>query len=424
MQEERVGTIDIQIQGTRLNISHIAVPVKAKERIEVIDIVRGFALLGIFIVNMFIFSGSSLAVDMWAGPLDTLTASFVKLFFAGKFYVMFVFLFGLGFAMFFERAKEKAKRPTLLFYRRLFILIIIGLVHAFFIWSGDVLISYALFGSLLPLFSNRKHKTIIIWAVSIFVVFMLCIAYDDLSRMMAGTYTDMQQLVDNRENIIEKSLRIYGQGTFTEIIALRISETLLKYKGIFYLFFITFPLLLLGLYVGKIAVFQKIEGNIALIKKTWKWGLVIGLVMSIMKPISKNLMISDPYFFYDLIRNGTEFLGNTGLSLFFLTSIVLLCRNSKWLMKLKPLAYMGRMPLSNYLFQSIVCTTIFYNYGLGLYGKVGPALGLVLTTVILTIQISISKYCLKRYQFGPLEWIWKSLTYPAMNHLLQKPLRN
>jgi uncharacterized protein len=125
-------------------------------------------------------------------------------------------------------------------------------------------------------------------------------------------------------------------------------------------------------------------------------------------------MGADFYSFYTVIHTGAGFLGDTGLCLFFMTSIVLLHQNKKWVLKFKPLAYMGRMALSNYLFQSIVCTSIFYGYGLGLYGKVGPALGLVLTIIIFTIQVFISKYWFKHYRFGPVEWIWKSLTYSKL----------
>jgi len=386
---------------------NIAAPVQYQERIEIIDIVRGFALMGILIVNMFVFSGSDWSKNI-AGLWDTIIISFTKLFFIGKFYDIFVFLFGLGFAIFFERIKTKATRPILFFYKRLFILLLIGLAHSFFIWSGDVLVTYALFGFLLPLFFNRKPKTIIIWAFLIFVAFMLVVALEDLSMMINGHYT---QLIDNRESMIEKSFCVYGQGTFTEIMALRTSETLSKYRGILFPLFTTFPLLLLGLYAGKRVIFQNIEENIALIKKTWKWGLVIGLVMSIVKPVSKNMMATDPYFFYNVISIGVRFLGNIGLCFFFMTSIILLYRNRKWMMRLRPLAYMGRMPLSNYLFQSIVCTTIFYSYGLGLYGKIGVALGLILSVTIFTVQLFISKYWLKHYQYGPVEWFWKSLTY-------------
>ena len=122
-------------------------------------------------------------------------------------------------------------------------------------------------------------------------------------------------------------------------------------------------------------------------------------------------MGADFYSFYTVIHTGAGFFGDMGLCLFFMTSIVLLYQNRKWILRLKPLAYTGRMALSNYLFQSIVCTTIFYSYGLGLYGKVGAAFGLVLTVVIFVIQIFISQYWFKHFRFGPVEWLWRCLTY-------------
>jgi uncharacterized protein len=420
--QERIDTMNIQAQNTDLNNLPIAEPVQPQERIEVLDVIRGFALLGILIANMAIFSSPApyleiLGKNMWTGFWDTITSSFINLLIQGKFYSMFSFLFGLGFAIFFERAKAKTTRPILLFYRRLFILLLIGLAHAFFIWFGDILVTYALLGFLLPLFFNRKPKTILIWAVALFSVFILFMALAmgllALAKMIdAGAVPDMMQpLIANMESRIESSFHAYGQGTFTEIMAQRTSDTLFGYSNLFAVIFIIFPLFLLGLYAGKRAIFQNIEANLTLIRKIWKWSLVIGLSMSIVKFICKNLMGADFYSFYSVFHMGAGFLGDTGLCLFFMTSIVRLYQNKKWMLRFKPLAYMGRMPLSNYLFQSIVCTTIFYSYGLGLYGKVGPALGLVLTIAIFTIQIFISKYWLKRYQFGPMEWVWRSLTY-------------
>jgi len=401
----------------------IAEPVQAQERIEILDVIRGFALLGILIANMAAFSSPALYFEvigknMWTGFGDTITSSFISLFIQGKFYFMFSFLFGLGFAIFYERAKAKSTRPILLFYRRLFILLLIGLVHAFFIWSGDILVAYALLGFLLPLFFNRKPKTLLIWAATLFCVFILLTALligliALLNTVKAGTTADItQSVVTDMESRVESSLHAYGQGTFAEIMTQRTSDTFFALSQMLYAgLFTMFPLFLLGLYVGKKAILQNIEANLPLIKTTWKWSLVIGLPMSIVQFICTKLMAADLFSVYSVIHTVTAILGGVGLCLFFMTSIVLLCQDKKWSLKLKPLASMGRMSLSNYLFQSIVCTTIFYSYGLGLYGKVGPALGFVLTIVILTLQIFISTYWLKRYQFGPMEWVWRCLTY-------------
>ena len=400
----------------------VAEPVQDQERIEVLDVIRGFALLGILIANMAMFSSPAayfevLGKNMWTGCWDTTASSFINLLIQGKFYTMFSFLFGLGFVIFFERAKAKTTKPKLLFHRRLFILLLIGLAHAFLIWHGDILVSYALLGFLLPLFFNRQPKTILIWAAALFIGFFLFMALATglltFAKMMnEGAITDiLQPMFADMERRIESSFHAYGNGTFAEIMAQRVSDTLFGYSNLLALVFIIFPIFLLGLYVGKKEIFQNIEANLTIIKKAWTWGLIIGLTMSIVKFMCKIQMVGDPYSLYAAIHIGAGFFGDLGLCLFFMTSIILLHQSRKWQLRFKPLAYAGRMALSNYLFQSIVCTIIFYSYGLGLYGKVGTALGLVLAVVIFTAQIFISKYWFKHYQFGPMEWIWKSLTY-------------
>jgi len=417
--QEGIDTMNNQVTNTGLLIAE---PVQAQERIEVLDVIRGIALLGILTVNMAMFSTPAaylevMGKNMWTGFCDTTISSFISFLIQGKFYTMFSFLFGLGFVIFFERAKAKTTKPKLLFFRRLFILLLVGLTHAFFIWYGDVLVTYALLGFLLPLFFNREPKTILKWAIWLFVGFFLLMAismgFMALAKMVNESVIadTAQTLFADMERRIESAFHAYGQGTFAEIMAQRYSDTLFGYSQLFASIFFIFPLFLLGLYAGKRAFFQNIDTNLTFIKKVWIWGLVIGLSMSIVKFICKGLMAGDPYSFYSVFYIGAGFLGDTGLCLFLMTSIVLLYQNRKWILRFKPLAYTGRMALSNYLFQSIVCTTIFYSYGLGLYGKVGAALGLVLTIVIFTVQIFISKYWFKRYKFGPVEWVWKSLTY-------------
>jgi uncharacterized protein len=358
--------------------------------------------------------------NMWTGIMDTIATSLIILLIQGKFYIMFSFLFGLGFAIFFERAKAKTKRPTLLFYRRLFILLLIGFAHAFFIWFGDILVVYALLGFLLPLFVNRKPLTILIWAFllffgSIFVLtsIMLLVAFVKMvdADIMAET---MQTLFADMECRIESSFHAYGHGTFAEIMAQRASDTFWGYEQLFFVSFAIFAIFLLGLYAGKRAIFQNIEANLTLVKISWWSGLVIGFPLSIVNLFCRIQMAGDPFSFYGAFHTGATFLGDAGLCLFFITSIVLLYHQGKWLHLFKPLAYAGRMALSNYLIQSIVCTTIFYSYGFGLYGKVGPALGIILAIAIFAVQIFISRYWLERFQFGPMEWIWRCLTYGTL----------
>jgi uncharacterized protein len=422
--QERIDTMNVETQNTGLNQVQAVSPIQAQERIEVLDVIRGLALLGILMVHLPVMFGTPavyleiLGKNTFAGFWDTAAASFVNFLIQGKFYTIFSFLFGLGFFIFYERAAAKTAKPTRLFFRRLFVLLLIGLAHAFFIWYGDVLVTYALLGFLLPLFFKRKPKTMIWWTAGLFLAFVLFMAVSMVGVALAKTLQEglldgkMQELFADMESRAESAYHAYGQGTFAEIMAQRASDSLFIYQqALFASIFLVFPLFLLGLYAGKREIFRNVEANLSFIKKTWAWGLAIGLTMSVVKFICKIQIAGDPLSFYATSFATVGFIGDTGLCLFLMTSIVLLCRNKKWMLKLKPLAYTGRMALSNYLFQSIVCTTIFYSYGLGLYGKIGPALGLALAVVFFTGQVFISKYWLKRYQFGPMEWVWRCLTY-------------
>ena len=412
-----------QPQGVDLNNTLIDGPVQPQERIEVLDVIRGFALLGILIVNMAYFSYplmylEILGREMWTAAWDKAVFAVINLFVEGKFYSMFSFLFGLGFVIFIERARARSSRPTLLFYRRLFILLLIGLVHAFFIWFGDILVSYALLGLLLPLFFNRKPKTILIWIAVFFFIAVLPVVLMVLSTGLldeAGYAAYMQEFFAVMESKVDNSLYAYSQGTFAELMAQRVEDTLFTYNYFFFVAPLIFPMFLLGLYVGKRGVFQNIEANLPSIKRIWKWSFIIGFTMSIVKYTSKLQIDPAAASLYDLINMGARVFADPGLSIFYMTSIVLLYQNRQWMERLKPLAYVGRMALSNYLFQSLVCTTIFYSYGLGLYGQVGHAAGMVLTIIIFTAQIYISRYWLERYRFGPMEWVWRTLTYGKLS---------
>ena len=399
----------------------ITAPVQAQERIVVLDIIRGVALLGILLVHMPLWFGTPYLylslfdqTTEWVNIWDRVAYIFVDTFVQGKFFPIFSFLFGLGFFIFFERAKERSTKPKRLFCKRLFILLIIGLIHAFFIWFGDVLVSYALLGFLLPLFFNRKPKTILIWAIALFApIAFLTVLGAAFTILLNGanaevTTTQMPAIFMGLKDNIESSFQAYGHGTFGEIMAQRASDTLLGYAFLFAIIFVIFPIFLLGLYAGKKGIFQNLEANLPFIRKTWIWSCVIGLSMSVVTLILRNQTETNLISFINIV---TGFFRDAGLIVFYFTSITLLFQKTKWVSKLKPFGYVGRMALSNYLLQSIIGTMIFYSYGLGLYGQIAPALGFVLAILIFIIQIIISKWWLSRYQFGPMEWVWRSLTY-------------
>ena len=399
----------------------ITAPVQAQERIATLDIIRGVALLGILLVHMPLMFGTPffykamLEIPMeWATVWDRIAESFVHVFVIGKFYPIFSFLFGLGFYMFYERAKMRSTKPTRLFSKRLFILLIIGLVHMFFIWFGDVLFTYAVLGFLLPLFFNRKPTTILIWAGVLFVPVMLIMLLLAAGLILMGLLgSDIPEtgggwLATFAQNNLESSVHAYGSGTFGEIMAQRATDALLNLANTLGGIFTIFPIFLVGLYVGKIGLFQNIEAKLSVLKKMWLWSLIVSLPTVVMLWIIRSMPI-DAFTIGSTLIVG--FFVTTSLVIFYITSIILLCQNKKWLPRLQPFGHVGRMALTNYLLQSIIATMIFYSYGLGLYNQIAPGVGMLLALLIFVVQIVISKWWLERYQFGPMEWVWKSLTY-------------
>lgn len=402
----------------------ISVPIQPHERIEELDIIRGFALLGILVVNMSFFSYPLMYLEIlgrkiWTTSWDRVVIEFIDLLIEGKFYSMFSFLFGLGFIIFIERASKRVKNPNLLFYRRLFILLIIGLIHAFFLWYGDILVTYALLGFLLPLFFNRKPKTILIWVLILFMLAVLPVILSVMAINFGETeYSTeyMQVFMKQMELQVERSFYAYGQGTFSELMAQRVYDTLFTYNYLIFTLPLVFPMFLLGVWAGKMRIFHNIKENLHLIKRIWKWSLIIGSSMSLIKYISGLMAVPNQGSIFDITLMIGKVFGDPGLSIFYISSLVLICQNHIWKKRLAVLANAGRMALSNYLFQSLVCTSIFYSYGLGLYGKVGPGIGLILTIPIFVIQIYLSKWWLSKYKYGPMERIWRSFTYGRVWH--------
>lgn len=397
-------------------------PIEQQDRIQTLDILRGFAILGIFIVNMGMINspyiylyGSN--IEMWTGIGDQIADAFIVLLAQGKFYTLFSFLFGLGFILFMERAEQKVARPRLLFLRRLVILFLIGIIHAYFFWYGDILMTYAVSGLLLFAFYRAQPKTLVIWAVALLSFYVLLIALSvglvSLSEAVdpGMMEAELQKQAEVYERGIESSTLAYGQGSFSDIMSQRISDLKEQIPSNIMAIFLFFPLFLLGAYAGKKKIFHNIQENLGFIRKVCLWGFIVGMSLNLLKYWSLQHMDGLNLSIYHNYHAFGMAIGDAALSLFYISFITLFIQNPVWFKRLAPLASVGRTAISNYLFQSIVCTTIFYSYGLGLYGKVGPLYGLILTAVIFSIQLFLSRLWLQSYQFGPVEWLWRSMTY-------------
>jgi uncharacterized protein len=382
-------------------------PVAPGERIVIVDILRGFALFGVLAANMAGFAGHAPGLEPWREPLDRLIYLLIRFLIEAKFYSLFSFLFGWGMAVQMIRAEGRGTRFVPLFLRRMFILLAFGLLHGIFLWTGDILTIYALYGMLLLTFRRRSSKFILL---AVGVTLLVPIILQIPGEAMDGFRTWYADLTAPLRSTLY-STDLYRTGTYIQITKLRLEEFIRNRSWLIYTFGNVFGMFLLGLTVGKRKIFHNLQEYLPLVRKVMRIGLAIGVTFNGIYVSSLIWRNRIPDAYYQLVRVGSRTIGAPALMLFYVTAIILLAQREKWFHRLEPLAYLGRMALSNYITQSIIGTLIFYKYGLGLFGRTDPTFGLLLTVSIYFVQIRISQWWLARYRFGPLEWIWRSLTY-------------
>lgn len=394
-------------------------PIQPHERIEIIDIIRGIAILGILLVNIAHFSYPDLYLHMTGKDhflmkdwhkLDFIIGDILNIFVRMKFVMMFSFLFGFGMIIMMENAQAKKRRFVPTYLRRLFVLLVIGIIHGFFIWDGDILTQYALLGFILLLFRKCKPRTLVIFSIVFYLLFSLPSIQTSFQTIdpeqeqaMMQYQEEMAQMFNDKA---KQALQAYGNGTFTEIVKQRVHDRIyyMAINGMlstnpllfFYASIPMFSLLLLGAAFAKSKIFHDPSKHLRLLKTLWWLGLLIGLPANIA---------------YVLWNEDFLLLGAPLLMLFYVTSVVFLFHFQWGKRLLMPFSAVGRTAFTNYLMQSVIGTLIFYNYGLGLYGKVQPFVAVLIALGIFIFQMIVSNIWLKQYRYGPFEWVWRTLTY-------------
>ena len=401
-------------------------PVLGDNRIVILDVLRGIALLGILMVNMPVFNTPFVLVigegRLWTDPLNKTAFWVMDFLFHGKFYVLFSFLFGMGFYFFLRKVDEAGKTVITHFRRRLFILLVIGILHVALLWYGDILVVYALFGFVLTWFRNKSDRTVFVWAIVFFlipVVFTilmvsmvnLAMSNPDAASQVEQTFSGQQAHFDQ---LTERAMVVYSTGSFGEIMSMRLTEYSYIWGGIFSFFPFVLAMFLTGMLFGRRGYLADIKAHEGFFRKLLWISLPLALIFNYL--LATNAAVAQHAFpSTELILMIIGFAIGGPSMMFVYLSLVVFCLNRghfRWLSS--RLATTGRMALTNYLAQSIICTTIYYGYGLGLYGKVSVFNGMLLTLAIFVIQVIWSQYWLKYFRFGPFEWAWRSLTYLRM----------
>ena len=406
-------------------------PVAASERIPTLDIVRGFALLGIFIMNMPGFSTSFFAEAdgsrLWEDPVNKYAEIVRDMLFAGKFNSMFSLLFGIGFTI--QLGRMLARDPEhglTLYVRRLLALAAFALIHVCVFWTGDVLHIYAVLGLLLLLLRNASDRVVI----GLIVATLLWTPISGVLRMVLMSPEVVARLVAEAQAWESSNNLAYGGGTFLAAAREHSREFVYFYDniwslwGTFGFYVIMTTTMLIGFLVGRHGYVQRIPELLPTIKRLQWWMLGVGLVCAIVFGVVSEYTRDPGPSALKILRGMAFVTCRLGLMLFYVLTIVRLAQVPAWQRRFAPIAAAGRMPLSNYLLQTLIGTFIFYGWGLGLWGRVGPALEILLAIAIFfVVQVPLSLWWLARFDFGPTEYLWRVLTYghrPAPRAVIQR----
>jgi uncharacterized protein len=365
-------------------------PIAASERIDALDVLRGVALLGVLAINVV----SEFRVSIFeqflfhkppAPPIDRAIATILTLTVEMKAFALFSLLFGTGLAIQFERLANSERRTSLL-VRRLAVLLVFGLIHLCLIWDGDILTEYALAGLIVLPFLFGPRWLLAVTALGFLGLYLAMQAFPP-----AGLFPDKATITQQ----VAAANHIYATGGFLDVLTFRLREIALLAPLHAFIFPRTIGLFLLGAFAWRAGIIQNTPRRL----------------MSVGIPCT-GLGVA-------LILAGADALGTIVLALGYAAAIIGIANLASGKKLLGWAAPLGRMAFTNYLAQSLIFGWIFYGYGLGLFGRLGVASALAIGLAVYIGQVFFSTWWLRRYRYGPVEWLWRTLMYGAAQPMRQ-----
>jgi len=386
-------------------------PTHTTNRLEYVDALRGFALIGVLGANLFIFSGFDYMTEAQRAALPTAGLDkFVYLleliFVENKFMGLFAFLFGVSFWLFLDRLRQRGVAGTGLFYRRLLWLFLFGAIHGWLCWCFDILRFYALWGLLLPLFMRVPKKTLLSAALFCAVL---------APALVSGFRSLLLPPSAGDSTMDALALQAFSASSYVGFLRvnwlydwhLTLSVGQIAYQVA------VLGRLLLGLYAARTFVLSDLRSHYTLFRKVLIVGAVVGLLGNFL--IARRYFDSDVTgrFFLPFCGKLVAELGYLGLTLAYAAGLVLLFQQRRWVRVQRLFAPVGRMALTCYLLQTLFGLWLFYGFmpGPGLMGLIGPVWLLPIWCAEYVIQMWFAAAWLRRFRFGPAEWLWRSLTY-------------
>lgn len=415
-------------------------PVTIQERISIVDILRGVALLGILVINIEAFALPSVVIFNplavgGASGLDLLIWKFDTLFFYEKMMALFSMLFGGGLILMTARAEKINPQFGSFYYRRLLWLLLFGLIHAYLLWWGDILVPYAITGLFLYPLRRVSSRTLFIIGTGLVLLGALISVGGGASMgFLRDTAVTAQEKLDNGEEIsaqeqsmleawneiensmmgassVEKEFEAF-QGDLSTVHQKRVELSMIMHLQAFpfYIFWRVFGLMLLGMGLMKSGYFKgeyRLRTYVILAAVFYFFGLAI-----VASGMESNLEHEFDLIHHLMVGSPLNAIGSVLMAIAHASLIIIIYKKG-WLTGfLKRLQAVGRTAFSNYILHTLVFTTIFYaGLGFGLFGQFQRSQLIFFIIPMWVLQLILSPIWLKHFRYGPLEWLWRSLTY-------------
>lgn len=389
-------------------------PVKEKERIIALDQLRGFALLGILIMNIISFSHIGMGYvnpTLGAGieGYNKWFHAFSYLFADMRFMSLFSMLFGAGIILFSNNILQRKKSAAAYHYKRMFFLLLFGFMHAYLIWMGDILVAYALCGSLAFLMRKWKPNTQFIVAGIFFIVPILL-------NFMTYFFTPKEMLAEifafwnPAPEVINGELEAY-RGSYGRQLPDRMAAAANLQTKVFLLEYMwrVMAMMLIGMALFKKGILSA-ELSIRFYKQLFFICFPLGLVISAVS-LNRAYSLNWDGIWVMNIGHSYNYIASFIMALSYIALIMLWSKSDALTGLKKRFAAVGRMAFTNYILSSLICTFIFYGHGLGYFGYLDRFEQWFIILLVWSILLYISPVILKKYKQGPLEWLWRKLTY-------------
>ncbi len=387
------------------------------ERIPIIDALRGFALAGIVITHMlenFVASAipAEMAGSMAPSLLDQLVTGFADFLLRGKFFALFSFLFGLSFFIQMDNGEKRGEYFGVRFLWRLVLLFLIGFVHSMF-YRGDILTLYAGVGVFLIPFWRVGNKLVLALCALIFL---------GMTRFVVFYWTNGEGLFMDLDlspegDFTKSYIDLLQNGSIGEVFlsnATQGNSVKAEFQfGIFNRGYLTLAFFLCGMLFGRLEFFKNYLTEKRFLKRLWIGGLLVfiagffgtGITFMI---LGTNFDLNSWSFMFGLTFVDIMNIGMTGLIIALFVIFYKKQKTGRFLQRFIPF---GKMALTNYVFQSVLGTFFFFGWGLGYLGKIPNSIVFLLAIAVIALQMWASKHWLAHFRYGPLEWLWRSLTF-------------